>query len=623
MNAFGIKLPGIKGNKDQSIFGEVLGWNRDFLSFDLSLPGHAAGALLAASALFTHQKDMKKMKEFLSVAISSIENTGDFSGSQELTRFLISNSENIDTGLVMQNIQSFYKKAGIAISPDNFTTYIRGLDKRSPTVSANVVDDQQNVDIADTLVLKFSEPVRKFDDKNILDKDVPNLIYLLKNGVKKDTIKIQGKYIGLENKMKIWPVGGLLSFSKNYSLGVRPQRIEDYNNNSLVPFSVSFDTQSIQNVDYNSYPLSNSVGIDVRDSVLLTFKSAVRLRSGKSLNSANLVDYIKVTNLKTGAQVPGTVKVHSNKKLAFLFNALLPFETKFRVNTAAAILEGKGTGDLVLSREFAFTTEKLIRPTFTIHTIDRDGKSTQTINDGLNDMAVANIRKIRIVFNEPIYSTLASIDKVLTDTDLKKMIRFKKGGSSGPSVAFTASIDLDRQKVDVLFSDKLLYNTNYLLQIENIRGIKNNVSERSDIHFKTKSWRSTAINAAVKSVFVTKDNDILVGGEYIDKLTIENDVFNSHSHSQDIFCALFNSDGELKWTINYGNSGVEKLHSVAMDLSGKVYILGSFVGSIVAGGKTFTSKGMEDAFLLRYGSIISSKVHNLEFGNRHWRKRDR
>lgn len=71
----------------------------------------------------------------------------------------------------------------------------------------------------------------------------------------------------------------------------------------------------------------------------------------------------------------------------------------------------------------------------------------------------------------------------------------------------------------------------------------------------------------------------------------------ANAGSGDFFLAKYNTGGEHQWTAQLGTSGWDQGRSVDVDAQGNIYITGLTSGSL--GG---TNQGLNDAFLLKYGT---------------------
>lgn len=98
-----------------------------------------------------------------------------------------------------------------------------------------------------------------------------------------------------------------------------------------------------------------------------------------------------------------------------------------------------------------------------------------------------------------------------------------------------------------------------------------------------------------KSLEITSDNQILVGGTFQDKFKLNNVALESKG-SDDIFLASYSKSGSLKWTQTFGGTGQDRLTNSTM-CNNSIALAGYFMDRITIGGKTFTSNGSSDILL--------------------------
>lgn len=609
MNAFGITLPTIK-NPDGSSTNSPLGWNYDFKEFDLSSPGFSSGALLAVSSLFIHDQN-QDVGDILEIAISSIENTGSINASQSLKDFLIRGAERVDTTSVLKNLREFYEKIGITFSVNRFSDYVRALDIVPPTATFSLTDQSKNVSVLDTLRISFSEIVRKTDNKAFATDVLSDALYLVENAIEPDTIDIKGTYDPITRTAKVVPANGFLKFSTTYTFGVRGNALEDLSSNVMKPVTVQFDTELPQIVDTKVLPLNNSVNIDVRDSIIITFNKDVKTASGEDLTISNVANFVEIVNLATNQLVLASPRAVSARRIVFKTNGLMAFDTKYQVRLKPNVLLGDGNS-LINEKFSVFTTEKLVQPTVSIQTLNDRNLPLQTIIENLTDLQVQGVRRVTFTFSESIESRLR-VGRPLDEDDLKKLIIFRQGSASGPLVDYNLEITADKKKITMSFGKKLKYQTSYHLRITNIQGIKENIMTDRDILFSTEEWSEISIDGTVRSVYVTADNHLLVGGDFRDEINLEGNVITSKSGSQDCFVALYDPNGELLWYTSIGEGGHEELYDVQRDANGNIYVTGSFSSNLVIKGIFMPSQGLQDIFVYKYEPVSSG--YNVAFAN--------
>ena len=92
------------------------------------------------------------------------------------------------------------------------------------------------------------------------------------------------------------------------------------------------------------------------------------------------------------------------------------------------------------------------------------------------------------------------------------------------------------------------------------------------------------------------DNLICLAGSFSDTLHINDTIIVSYGE-EDIFVAMFNQSGELKHLITAGGIGNEQVNAVSFSPNDELGITGSFDYSILMGDKIVQTKGGKDIFI--------------------------
>jgi hypothetical protein len=102
------------------------------------------------------------------------------------------------------------------------------------------------------------------------------------------------------------------------------------------------------------------------------------------------------------------------------------------------------------------------------------------------------------------------------------------------------------------------------------------------------------------SVAAVPGGDVVVAGTFQGSMAIAGKTLASAGDT-DVFVARFGGDGKLRWARSFGGSGADHADAVALDASGRVYVGGSFSGTVDPGaGPKLTAKGDADAFVAAF-----------------------
>jgi hypothetical protein len=106
--------------------------------------------------------------------------------------------------------------------------------------------------------------------------------------------------------------------------------------------------------------------------------------------------------------------------------------------------------------------------------------------------------------------------------------------------------------------------------------------------------------------------NIVITGALYDSLDFGGGYLVSES-SMDIYVAKFDPTGNHAWSASFGDLGIQKGNSIAMDHLGNVIVVGDFVGTIDFGGDTLTSAGT-DIFIAKFDPA-GHHLWSRNFGN--------
>ncbi|MEY4244061.1 MAG: hypothetical protein RLZZ245_1646, partial [Verrucomicrobiota bacterium] len=105
-----------------------------------------------------------------------------------------------------------------------------------------------------------------------------------------------------------------------------------------------------------------------------------------------------------------------------------------------------------------------------------------------------------------------------------------------------------------------------------------------------------------KAAVALPSGGLVAGGEFFTSTTISGTSFTS-AGSKDIVLFHVDADGNTVWSKRFGGTSSDSLHSMAVDASGNLYLVGQFSGSITFGStSTLTSSGSSDGFLVKLDS---------------------
>jgi hypothetical protein len=103
-----------------------------------------------------------------------------------------------------------------------------------------------------------------------------------------------------------------------------------------------------------------------------------------------------------------------------------------------------------------------------------------------------------------------------------------------------------------------------------------------------------------QSVAISPDGGVVLGGYFAGSINLGGGAFTDPGNTN-IFLAKFDSMGTHVWSRSYGDAESQLLEGVTVDGCGDVLATGYFSGAVDFGGGAFTSKGLDDLFVLKLG----------------------
>lgn len=110
-----------------------------------------------------------------------------------------------------------------------------------------------------------------------------------------------------------------------------------------------------------------------------------------------------------------------------------------------------------------------------------------------------------------------------------------------------------------------------------------------------------------KSLLLGDNEDVYLVGDFRSVSSFDNTSVTS-AGGTDVFIAKYNSDGVLQWVKSAGGINDENVEGVAVDDSGNVCIVGSFINTMNIGNTILNSAGGWDIFITKYNPTNTTWV---------------
>jgi hypothetical protein len=101
------------------------------------------------------------------------------------------------------------------------------------------------------------------------------------------------------------------------------------------------------------------------------------------------------------------------------------------------------------------------------------------------------------------------------------------------------------------------------------------------------------------AVAVDGSNNVIIAGYFSGTLSFGGSTLTS-AGATDIFVAKFDASGTHLYSKSFGSTADDEATGVGVDVSGNIYLQGSFSGSVSFGGSTLTAKGTSDIFVVSF-----------------------
>ena len=120
-------------------------------------------------------------------------------------------------------------------------------------------------------------------------------------------------------------------------------------------------------------------------------------------------------------------------------------------------------------------------------------------------------------------------------------------------------------------------------------------------HLWSKRFGGAAGNEIGRAVTVDVSGNVYITGSFFGTVDFGGGGLTS-AGAADVFLAKYDGNGNYAWAKRFGSVGVETGTSVATDASGNVFLTGFFTGTVDFGGALLTAIAAADVFLAKYDS---------------------
>lgn len=150
-------------------------------------------------------------------------------------------------------------------------------------------------------------------------------------------------------------------------------------------------------------------------------------------------------------------------------------------------------------------------------------------------------------------------------------------------------------------SDTAFFENDTLFSLGNRDGFVAKYSAFGNLQW-TKSVAKSVGDIVISAMDLTPSGNLIVGGDYVNELIIENDTLNKGLLNADpnMFIAAFDGNGNKIWTEDVPVSGNKAKINTIRCSNNAIYVTGSFRGTVTFGSLVATSSGSDDVFVVKY-----------------------
>lgn len=105
-----------------------------------------------------------------------------------------------------------------------------------------------------------------------------------------------------------------------------------------------------------------------------------------------------------------------------------------------------------------------------------------------------------------------------------------------------------------------------------------------------------------RNLTIDGSGNLFIGGNISYTKRIADRILKANGKA-DIVVTKLSADGKIVWMKQDGGTGQENIGGITVSSGGNIYVTGSFQGTTILGGQTFTARGKTDVFVVRYRDI--------------------
>lgn len=207
-----------------------------------------------------------------------------------------------------------------------------------PEVSFNPTDGATNIDFSSDVIITFNQPMRNFDDSEILNGDINNFITI--TYPTKEDITFSATINSEKTEITITP-DAVFPENEDITVSIVNNVVETAYDDALASTAITFTTAAypLSNVAFN--PTNGSVNVPVETNISLTFDNPMKFIGGNEILNGDISSFVTLTS-PTKGDIAYACSINQDKTIISLDpNESLPILTDITVTIAENVIENE------------------------------------------------------------------------------------------------------------------------------------------------------------------------------------------------------------------------------------------------------------------------------------------
>ncbi|MGN0711803.1 MAG: S-layer homology domain-containing protein [Anaerovoracaceae bacterium] len=471
VNGIGYNQVDISSSADVTLRGKFYKVNLVGTSADVSVESGEITTLNVESSARNAAIDINKSVDITTANVSA---RADFTGSGRVqTMNVYSNNVTYETKPVRLNVGSSVTDAD---------------DDDDYDISVSPKNKEDDVDVDTKITITFDDAATKYSGGTLKNTDIPDLIYIRKGSSSGTEISYSASINSAKDKITITPTKDLSKDTKYYIvIPAKKFKIGGTANEAQTTYFYTGDGDD----DYDSdddievYPEHKEDNVDVDTDIIIEFDDPVTKYSGATVKNSDIEDLIYIRrSSSTGTKISYSASINSAKnKITISPDSDLKDDTKYYIVIPAKSFKIDGRSNVEQITYF-YTGDG-----------DSDDVDEITFDPESGETGVSVSVDPRILFPDPIETYAGA---TVTSSYLNENLVFRKGGSGGEKVAFSAKINSAKKIITITPSSNLENNTKYYISLPSKKF--RSADDNSVIAAKSVTWTTTGGSAATASI---------------------------------------------------------------------------------------------------------------------------